>query len=562
MAHELAWDGVILDDATTREIVPGCEIRVLSGTSFGAAASVVEFVRDMLDGSRAMRTGDDNRQASLRIALEAITDGELADGHAAVDALVGRRSTLTWTLPDGTAPASVFDVEDSTKEHVFDDHDAARHRSVINVTFSCRPFVRPESRTLVPAVLATTSVVVDTCDSATGWVADHGTLSIVSGAVVQTRSLTTWSSLKRTGVIDMSATKYLQVEWSSNFYPFVDCKHVSTQVQLPEVRREDLGSGWWRSTFEAAASFDASGFQIGQVQALTAGSGTFSVRHVARTTTIGQGTTLRAKVSSLPPSGTVRSKASFHISSPDANGLGDTLLLTSPSGQGFLPPFSPWFSTGSRTVDATTVSGYRFDLAAAINFFVAPATLFEEGKSSLVAVRVRTTGTLTRNLTCNTETWMNGAAVGTVYGVTNMKLVFSAVNTWIWVPLDIFPTPPTRVGPNGKVTVALAAEAGVELDEILLLPVTPDTSLSWVKAGAFKHVWIDEPENGLPASVWVGDNEDRSDAFSADSSVVTRDDTGHIVHPGGTTVTTVTSGVLDARTEASYYPRFRDLVQG
>lgn len=559
--HSLVWGGVSLDEGAVRYIVPGCKIRVLSGTSFGAARSVVEFVRDLLDGSRAVRTGDDNREPSLRIELTADSDALLASGHAAIDRLVGSPSTLSWTLPDRTAPASVFEVEDSIKEHLFDDFDATIHRSVIQVTFNCRPFVRTASRTVVPAVLSTTSAVVDTCDSTTGWTPEHGTVAVVSGQINHARLQVGWSSLVRAGAIDMSVTKYLQVEWTADYGLIFGAGYVDNGQGMAEVRREDMGSGWFRSTFEAPRSIPASGFRLSEVSPDSPGTtATLSVRHVARTTTIGQGTTLRAKVSSLPPAGTVRSKASFHIASPDANGLGDTLLLTAPSSQGFLPPYSPWFSTGSRTTDASTVSGYRFDIAAAINFFVAPATLFEEGKSSLVVARMRTTGTLTRTLNIGTETWMNGAVVGTSYNVTAMPFIFTTVNVWEWKPIDIFPTPPNRVGPNGKVTIGLQGEAGLQLDEILVLPVTPDTSLSWIKAGAFKHVWIDEPADGLPASVWVGNNADRSDAFSADSNVVTRDDTGHVVHPGGTTVTAVTTGVLDARTEANFYPRFRDLV--
>src|SRR5690349_20716790 len=64
----------------------------------------------MVDGSRTVTTRHENRTIALRVQVHAPDGLGLADGEAALTALEGARTTLSWTPPDGYGPTSVFRV--------------------------------------------------------------------------------------------------------------------------------------------------------------------------------------------------------------------------------------------------------------------------------------------------------------------------------------------------------------------------------------------------------------------------------------------------------------------
>lgn len=567
--HELWWgDVLIASGAGPTELTSGCMVQVVAdGFEVGSTQPALTVVRQLLDGSRVDYDGDDNCQVKFTLEFTAGDSAQLAEGLAEIDGLIGQPSSLAWVEPDDFAAPTVFDVETSTAERAFDDMDALRVTRLRKITLYCQPFVRPLEKVSVPAITSATSTTIDTCDSTTGWVAGDGTLSVVAGAVVQTRPRNTWSTLTRTGAVDMTGTPYLVVEWSSSFPVYFSASATADGSGLwPEVRRDDVGGGWYRSTFHATTLITSSGIRFGQVNGTDdPASGTFSIRNVARSSVIGGLATDYQQALTVNLGGTVRALADIHVSHP-TSGLGTVFLHSSPAGSTYLPPLSVWSNGAGAAENATpnSISG-TWKLIDTEAQYDVPARMFAD-TDEVVFLVARLIGNAvgSARVDFSSQSLMAGAPVGDRIPAS-VQTYYPTASEWYWQPLGVLPAPPSQVGLNGEVRFTLQKDAaestpglGVYVDEILAFRVGRDCALTWLSPGGANHLWIDAPQGSQRPGLWCGDAADRSDAVSGYSTA--RMPGAHVMHPRGTSIFLVSDSALGAKVDVEGFPRFRDMV--
>lgn len=559
MSHALTLGSVLLTDSvpdSTNDFV----FNVLAdGMSFGVASPVQEVVKSLLaDGDLVRITRAGNREVSFSVEISGPTLASLADGEAALGRQVGGINTLTWQPPDDLAPASVFQVLTSSMSQRFDDLSELRNRRVFDLTLTCAPFAfSTKPATISELVSGSTTLSVDTCDSATGWTGkrngvptttegpstiwEAGAVGILELSNTEGFPPETWE-MTRTGSVDFSTTPYLVVELTTltakaggplivDVYAIV----AGQEVLLPplEIRKVSDGTAYFRLTMNATNVAGATALRFRHVSSAGYGHAWqgLSVRDIKRSDAM-PSVTARQVSRIVEVEGTERSVASLLVKSPTSSDLSHTLVATYPEmSAGFSPPMRRWRSNGNTVVaDAATISGSREAIGpTAVNFGV-PASSIPPGAYQL-AGRLRTVGsTGSLNIYWEAGTSVQGVLLtGKQSG--SLDWSFPVLGQWEIVPLGTVSLP-VIAATNGDLFIGInhAGSSQVEFDELWLFPIGEDCAVSGANVTATRF-WCDAPAPGeANPALRIGNTDDRSNARSPGLSTFAKG--LHVMRPG------------------------------
>lgn len=546
-----------------------------STVSIGDPEATVESVPSGLaDGDLEGNVRYGNRTYELPIYIEGATLGELAQYEADLRRELRSSGLMLAHEPgDDFSPTSVHEVLRSQLTTQRNDVHESHLIRAFTLSLTCAPFARSEELTVVDAlpVAAAAPTVVDTCDSATGWSAKvNGTTASVS---------TTWEAgavsvvelvdpapqtleLKRTGSITFTDSRYLVAEIGYN--PTLGQVPVKLAVDGAKPRVATsiriLSAGWFEYSWDmtGVSSLTTANFSA-YTSAAVADLKIREVRKMGAPVTIANRQVSRI----LEVGGTERTPASIHVEADDGTSdLGLTIVSTYPARYptaGFDPAMSRWYSAGTRTSDVTSVSGWRYRLDNGFFVAQAPALSFPDGgyqMAGLIAasvegdyevaslVQTRKGGTILKE-------WANNEVVH----------LFTSPN-WALVDLGVPSLPILRAESGTDVVLAVKVRqtngadlvgVTVEAQDAWMLPVDEDCGLEVVLTDK-AHLWLDSPTttSGVPR-VLEGDSADRSGATfplkGARSGV-------HVLSPGLTGVTVITSVATAPKVSASYYKRW------
>ena len=238
--HELRWGTMVLDSDVPTDLPWRCE-SMADGASLGSPVPAREALSSLLvDGDLSVVTSYGNREITFIVRISALDGDGLAQGEAALMALVlpERPPALVWTPPSIGAWPAVFDVVtaqlDPSDDVEWDFEEEVRAFRYYKITFECLPWARSEDTVVIPALDVPVDpesppvvVSVNDCTSITNWDRKTSPTSgawssltgptVVSGGVRATGTLAAgsgygWLSLELTQTVDMTGTPYLMVE--------------------------------------------------------------------------------------------------------------------------------------------------------------------------------------------------------------------------------------------------------------------------------------------------------------------------------------------------------------
>lgn len=526
---------------------------IAEGMDWGAPDPDVSWLENVLrDGAIASTQGHKNREVYLKVKVSAEDGIALAAGETALARAAGKRTTLTWTPPDGWAPTSVFDVETSKLEPETNDLDELRVERVYGLRFWCLPFTRSVNETTVvdDSVSTTESTsVLDSCSATTGWAASNTGPTVVSGKV--RTSITTSTTGNKSLWLEKSFTlsdvtrPYLRVKWATTLPWTSGFVAVPPSLTLTLDGVEVAASAVYGDT--VWFKVDTPGTVVVRLASSghksNIGSSTYNldIDEVALTNVSGQ-VYPNIKAFSVPIGGAMRAPATITVAHA-STGLGDVLLYTWPRKGGYQPILHPYRTgPGIPTADAACVSGGREPLDAGPTYTV-PVAYVPRGSYLLVA-RMQTTGAAgRRTVTWSAETSATGDAVdGTCY------VEFATTNAWQIVIIDRIPLPPTRVTDDSTRNLLLTLDSpdtDVQLDVALICH--DDGALSIVGAGGNKSVSAIPPSTTDPTE-WLA----TEDVMAADVTAWGR----HMAQPPELAGTVITTGVASPVVSATYFKRW------
>lgn len=570
--HSLTLGSLLLTDSVEDE-THGFVFNVLaSGMSTGSGAAVKEIVTSLLaDGDLVRITRYGNREVTFSVEITGPTLGALAHGEAALRAEIGRRNLLTWQPPDALAVPTVFEVIVSEMAQTFDDLDELHRRRTFVLSLTCSPGALSAEAVTVEALAAGSStVVVDTCDSTTGWAAGTSTppdsLSQSAGAVWvhDATGGNQAMALNRSALIDVSAHPLLVLEWKAIPGPgYMVMGFPAASDQFPsELNRVALADGWMRSTWLVADGDLDSGFQFAYLNTST---GTLEGDYVAirevRKTSVLPGETPRQLSRFFTVGGTERTPASIHVQSENGtDSLGQVIVHTCPEdGSGYSPPLRRWRtadSTGPETPSAVTMSGQYEPIVTATGGFYAevPTSALPEGGYVLVArMAMADVGGGSATIFWSTSTIFPDGVEQ--QGYTNDSITFEfADDSYHIVPLAALSLPSVRTA-AGKVQIVIqipdTGTTDVVLDEAWLFREDDDCALTIVETD-LPHLWLDSPSVTSPVpTVWVGDGA----STKVHPGEGLEGMGAHVLSPEGTAV--FTAALTDnPATDATFYRRW------
>lgn len=564
--HSLTLGSLLLTDSVPDGTHGYAFHWIAPGATTGSGVAVKEVVTSLLaDGDLVRITRYGNREVTFSIEITGPTLDALAHGEAALRAEVGRRNTLTWQPPDALSVPTVFEVVASEMAQTFNDLDELHRIRTFVVSLTCSPAALSADVSTVEALPAGTStVVVDTCDSATGWAAGTSTppdsLSQSAGAVWvhDATGGNQAMALNRAASIDVSAHPQFVLEWKAIPGPgYMVMGFPAASEQFPsELNRVALADGWMRSTWLVAPGDLDSGFQFAYLNTST---GTLEGDYVAirevRKTSVLPGESVRQLSRFLEVGGTERTPASIHVQSEDGiDPLGQCIVHTCPEdGSGYSPPLQRWRTVGqTRTADATAFSGSYESINTTSWIAEVPTYALPEGGYVLLArLRAQTAGVV--SITWSTSTIFPDAVTQQGFTVGAFNHDFAVGNEWELVPIEVLSLPSVRTQ-AGKVQIALqvaAASPVVTLDEAWLFRDDDDCALTIVETDQ-PHLWLDSPDidSSVPR-VWIGDGA----STKVHPGEGLKGMGAHVLSPEGTA--TFTAALTDnPATDATFYRRW------
>lgn len=553
-----------------------------STVDIGDPEMVVESIASLLaDGDLERGTRFGNRTYVLTVYIEGPTLGELANAEASLRNELRKPDLLLTHDPgDSLTPPSVYEVLTARlSPERRDDHESHLIRK-FSVTLTCAPFAAAASATTVDALTvgASSEVVVDTCDSTTGWTATNngapGTVDpawLGSSGRLYTYDLSTPGpqtlTLKRTGTIDVTGRPYIRVNVHANEPEQTTATATSGASSFPldlvSSRKSPASSLEYEFVFLVPTGItslssltvsnysvaDASAFGISEVAKSGKPPGTIANKQTTRVIEVG---------------GTERTPASIHVAAPDGSSdLGLAIVSTFPgkyAAVGFDPAMSRWYTSGTRTPDATTVSGYRFKLDNGFFESTAPASTFPDGGYQMVALASASTAG-TYMVTSIVQTKMGGTILAE--WINDEYVTLGVSPNWILCDLGVprLPIHSTYSGADVVLAIKVRNVNGTELtggviaeaQDAWMFPVDDDCGLTAVLTDR-AHLWLDSPtaSSGKPR-LWEGDSADRSGArFPLRLHTFGT----HILTPGTTGMTAITTGVQNAPVTAEYRKRW------
>jgi len=449
----------------------------------------------------------------------------------------------------------------------------------------CEPFPRSMDETVVEAIASgatpptPTTVMVDDCNSASGWAASYDVrnsgfttypAAVESGAVVA-RTAAPASVRTQGGDISVTLTRSgLSASMGSTPYLELDVSAVAIRFPRRRLSFEINGRSAYpvaingtRFTFKPNASTVSTVKVTTHHSALDMGGSMFgridlAIGEIRRTSALPAIGTGRQQFRSLQVDGTARTQGSLEVAHA-SSGLGVVMAYTCRDDQsGYQPPLTAHRVSGTTTTaDASTASGMRRTLAL-LNpeLFEVPARSVPSGTYALMAIlRSATAGPKTLHF--GAETVVNGTPSGYAIG---SRIVTLPANAWTVVDLGTLPLPPAALPrtSSGKVRLWLTAavEEAVEVDEAYIFNLDLG-ALTWVNAGASRRMWLDTATLDWPRpSIWLGSTEDRSDARHAVGRTEIKSMGTHSFRPGLVNLFTVTTGTSYASARLRYYQRW------
>lgn len=558
---------------------------VAEGTTWGNPQPIEVAIRSLMQqGSNVITRGWNNRDGTgIRVKFAATDLDKIAVAEAELFAQIGRRNTVTWTPPGGLGAPTQFVIITSSLDHM--PNDLAEILYPPSAQYSIRlipePFPRSTITLSAPAlsVSGETRVQVDDGSSVTGWTGTPNAPSVDSGHIRVQGSRSGTISETRTGSIDTSVLKFLEIEWRVET---VDGEDLTTKVPLRAFvgDRELPRAAQSRSAgSDALAVFlvpddveEITELRMSRIATVDSGPdptylfiGNIAVSDIRPS--IGTARQLNQVIAvegSAPAEGTL-------VVEHETDPLGDLIAYVAPELNGnYLPALGPRrVGGGSGTVEAGTVSG-SFYLLLPVQAYDIPVSDIVEGTHVLMA-RVRYTGgtpEVPQPVEWSAQTMIDGVAVGeasTGSGVIDFSEV--GADAWTVVVFGDLQLPDWQVSDNSTAVVRVELGSTVDADWDLQID---EAWLFNVDVGYLTHVRCGIDEDGvgptrvrlLPATieanipkVLMGTAEDASDAYHPDA-----DQLGSWMppyfEPPSVQAFTVTTNALNAKVSLEHQPRW------
>lgn len=537
---------------------------------------IVTVSGGLADGDIEQESHTGNRTYVIPLYIEGPTMADLAENEAALRRELKKAGVLlSHNAGDGFAPTSVYEVFTARLVHARDDTHESHLIRRYTLTLRCSPWARSADLTTIEALEAAgTATTVDACNSATGWTGKvNGVNFGAADPAWLGSSGSVWAydlfdpgpqliELTRAGTFSITSP-YLKIVTRGN-EPAVTTATatvdgVVTELQLIAQYKTTADIDGYAFVFEISGTSVSSLTVANYSQATPSAFGVSDVAFIATPPSIAPRQITRV----LHVGGTERTPASIHVASPDGTtDLGLVIVSTTPSRYpevGFHPAMSRWYLSGTRTADASSVSGYRFRLDNGFMAAQAPAISFPEGgyqMAALMAASVEGTYEVvslvqTRKAGTILKEWSN----------TEVVHLFPSPN-WGLVDMGVPRLPILRAESGTDVVLAVKVRqtngadlvgVTVEAQDAWMLPVDDGCGLE-ITLTDKANLWMDSPStsSGVPV-VLEGDNADRTGATfplrGARSSA-------HVLSPGMTGITVITSISDYPAVSASYYKRW------
>jgi hypothetical protein len=551
---------------------------------FGSPEAIDTAVqRWMADGAVAATQGYGNRTITLNVVLRADTSVDLAAAEAALARRSGQAGTLKWVSAEGApdAPATVFEVWTWHFEHVYNGGRELGLSRGYTLTFTAKPAVRSDTLTAITAFTipnTVTTTLIDACTATTAWTGNPNTPTVVSGAVVESRSVTTgllppvggnnyyFLKLTRTAAVTISpSTPFIQVDATATGGSTLGISSITVDGTFLVNNGSSGTKSWWSLPSGGGGTFTTMVItSIHLVSPLTTTTLTLSVADISQTNTLGGVGSTMQLFRTFPVGGSVKTSGSIQLSSMDGiSALGVCAIYTCPNdGSGYVPAMRRYRTTGTTvTADTTAVSGAREILVSSgtgqgtITFSV-PTAVIREANYAVVGRFKTSAGSTSINATVRVAT--GATATGTSFTV---PVVFPAASTYVWAPLGIvtlpdLPLPPESTQPT-LVYVSASGGTGIQyLDELYLFDITTG-AFSLLDSGGAPRLWLDAPDvnpvTNRPGA-FTGTVADRSDAIGIPGTSI-YSLMAHELAPEGSVIFTVTDLIGGSNVSGSFFER-------
>lgn len=559
------------------------------GTNFGNPKRIVEIVKSLLtDGSLAVLQGWDNREAPIRLRLSApdgIAGPTLAAAERALMAEISAdaKAPLIWVPPATDSATCVFDVVDANLDRDnsegWDTEEVEREYRYYLLTLTCLPFARTEESVVVAALAPPpaepTTVVIDTCDSTTGWTSYGFRITTpavtTSSGYVQSAATTTvgggnvYLIIKRTGAISMGATPYLRVTTFEQNLPGTDgtggyCDVDPgglTGMTLVAVRPSAVPGA--RDYYYEPPS-EMTSVMFGRSAAVGAGVSVVTrIHEIARTDTIPPSGTSRQQSRTAGVTGSAPTQAAIRLYDATPADLGDETLVYTTRNSNAEPALRPFcIASAAVSTDAAMVSGERNTLTSSMVFEIEAGQL-TKGRYALLARMTVTTGA---DLTWSAR--MVNAAGSTTLGSSKTVTGTAALGVtsgYEILRLGSLMLPVLDVEDDQKVELTLTGTANMTVDEAWLFGLD-DGVLTWIKDTGDYLQWIEirSPELGASRpSVFGGFGDLGENSTCIDWMCESFG--AHRFDPGVMQVFTVSTSSLVSQSELEFFPRYHSHVE-
>lgn len=501
------------------------------GADFGAGENVYEALAGLLaDGEVVTSARTSNREFPMAVWVEAPTLDQAEDPEMALLAEAERaRNTVTVHPGDGATPF-VLETFRAQSRHARSEESERAGMRRFEFTIPARPFSRSVESTLSPIIssppppVAPVIISVDTCDSAAGWTAYPGPAAQTAGYVYNSTwaegGVTRQDALSRAGAVDMTATRYLVVEWwrsKKDLTPIWTPPVVSTTTidgplwghpWLPPVQTTILDKTWAQSVYLLPAAVAPQLAFAGTTNA-RGDEHRLHIRDIKRTDQLPvPRATGHQAARTITVGGSARTQALMHLWH-DTDALGDILIHTSSQENGMFS-CDP-FLTSTAAPTAGTVSSTGKSLSSPVTYEV-PASLFDPDRATgyLIMSRLHRTGTgaITTKVDPVVGDPFGSGPVAISGGEQHTIRPHSMIGQTI-VCLGAFNLPPRRVDSEDaavRVTVTLDDPAGTPvLDDLWMVDIETG-SLTWINGTGvgvnsnliFGHVWVEPPTVDAP----------------------------------------------------------------
>jgi hypothetical protein len=358
-------------------------IEVLAeGTTWGNPQPIEVAVRSLMQqGTNVVNRGWDNRDGTgVRVKFKATDLDKIAAAEAELMAEIGHRNTLTWTPPNGLGAPTQFVIVTSSFDYI--PNDVAEVLYPPSAQYSIRlipePFPRSTITVRAPALSpsGTARHSVDDCTSAAAWTGfpdsaptpgpppvDAGHIRIEgvdSGPTIGTR----------TGAIDTSSLKYLEIIWRTETADGVDVtaqsklRAIADDVELPRFSTASAAGGDVLTVFLVPDDIDS--IDVLRLERTHAGPVQTTADPPVRVLLIGDVAvsdirpsigTLRQLNQTIAVDGSAPAEGSLVIEH-ETSALGDVLVYVST--ENYLPSLRPRRISGDTPTPApdSTVSGF------------------------------------------------------------------------------------------------------------------------------------------------------------------------------------------------------------